>query len=127
MIFLDHDEVKFMQRANIDRFGGSHGIRDEGALESALDAAENRAYYGSADEVACATTYGFHLCQAHAFIDGNKRIAAAALLVFLDLNSVQHAIGRDELGDWILAIASGEMTRDQFESHVRGKVLPKAS
>ncbi|MCB0100033.1 MAG: Fic family protein, partial [Caldilineaceae bacterium] len=60
----------------IDEYGGVHGLRDDGILESALAAAENRAYYENADLASCAATYAFHLCEAHAFLDGNKRIAA---------------------------------------------------
>jgi death-on-curing protein len=62
--------------------GGGAGIRDVALLESALVAVENRHNYEDADLVACAATYAYHLTQAHAFIDGNKRIAAAVANVF---------------------------------------------
>ena len=78
MNFLTKDQVLRLQHDNIERFGGAHGLRDEGAFESALMVAENRFYYEDADVVKCAATYGYHLSQAHAFIDGNKRVAAAA-------------------------------------------------
>jgi len=73
----------------IEEFGGSHGLRDEGALESALVAAENREYYENADLATCAATYAYHLTQTHAFIDGNKRIAAAVSEIFLELNGAR--------------------------------------
>jgi len=66
--------------------GGSIGLRDEGLLESALAAAENRYGYDDADLVTCAATYAYHLTQAHAFVDGNKRIAAAITETFLECN-----------------------------------------
>jgi len=88
MNFLAKEYVLRVQHANIERFGGSHGLRDEGAFESALTAAETRHYYEDCDAVTCAATYGFHLCQAHAFVDGNKRIGAACALLCMGLNGV---------------------------------------
>lgn len=74
MLFLYKSEVIDIQKRLIEEFGGIHGLLDEGALESALASAENRAYYENADIAICAATYAWHLTQAHAFIDGNKRI-----------------------------------------------------
>jgi Fic/DOC family len=51
----------------------AQGLRDEALLESALTAARNRHHYEMADVVSCAATYAYHLTQAHAFLDGNKR------------------------------------------------------
>ncbi len=65
--FLTKEEVLHLQEQGIEEFGGSHGLRDEGALESALLAAENRAYYEDAGLAVCAATYAYHLTQAHAF------------------------------------------------------------
>lgn len=65
------------------------GLRDEGALESALLAAENRAYYEEARLAVCAATYAYHLTQAHAFIDGNKRIGTVVAELFIEFNGAQ--------------------------------------
>ncbi|MBW3623345.1 MAG: Fic family protein, partial [Armatimonadetes bacterium] len=62
-------EVLNIHRRVIDEIGGSHGLRDEALLESALAAAENRSDYEEADLPTCAATYAYHLSQAHAFID----------------------------------------------------------
>ena len=67
--------------------GGTGGIRDAGLLESALAAAENRHHYEAADTVSCAAAYAYHLVQAHAFINGNKRIAAGIIETFLEKNA----------------------------------------
>jgi len=75
-----------MQARAIEEFGGLHGVRDVGALEAALTAAENRVYDEQASLSVCAATYAYHLTQAHAFLDGNKRIAAAVAEIFLELN-----------------------------------------
>jgi len=85
-LFLRKQEVIDIHRGLIEAFGGIHGLRDEGALESALAAAENREHYENANLATCAATYAYHLTNAHAFIDGNKRIAAATAEIFLQLN-----------------------------------------
>lgn len=115
MIFPEKAKVVEYHAMMIERFGGSHGLRDEGALESALAAAENRHHYEDADVVKCAATYAYHLSQAHAFIDGNKRIAAAITELFLDLNQASLAASDDELEEMFLGIAGGQISRDEVE------------
>ena len=68
-LFLRKQEVIDIHRGLIEAFGGIHGLRDEGALESALAAAENREHYENANLATCAATYAYHLTNAHAFID----------------------------------------------------------
>src|SRR5260370_2501724 len=77
MKFPDKLDVLAVHARLIAETGGSTGIRDEGSLESALAAAENRFNYEEADLVKCAAAYAYHLTQAHAFVDGNKRLRAA--------------------------------------------------
>ena len=105
----------------ISETGGTGGIRDEGLLESALAAAENRHRYEAADVVRCAATYAYHLTQAHAFIDGNKRVAAAITETFLETNDVRLIMTDDEIVQLFLKIASGAQSRDQVEQILRGK------
>ena len=99
----------------IEEFGGSHGLRDEGALESALAAAENREYYEGADLAACAATYAYHLSQAHAFFDGNKRIAAAISEIFLEINGASLNATNEQIISLFLDIAAGHLSRGQVE------------
>ena len=124
MNFLSKEEVLELQYENIEQFGGAHGIRDQGAFESALMAARNRFDYENADVVKCAATYGFHLSQAHAFIDGNKRVAAAAALVFLDANGFEITASVEEIIDVFLRLAASEMNRDQLEEFLRERTAP---
>jgi len=84
MIFLDKLDVLTIHSRLIAETGGTQGLRDEALLESALTAAKNRYHYETADVVSCAATYAFHLTQTHAFLDGNKRIAAAVTEAFLE-------------------------------------------
>lgn len=122
MILLRKIEVLEMHRRSLAEFGGSAGIRDEGAFESALVAVENRVVYEQADVPACAATYAYHLTMAHAFVDGNKRVAAAAMLVFLFVNEVEIGTTEDALYDLFIAIASGEMRREAVEEWLRERV-----
>ncbi len=115
MIFPDKSAVLEIQSQLIERFGGIHGLRDEGALESALNAAENRAFYENAPIEILAATYAFHLSQAHAFLDGNKRIAAAVAGVFLELNAAWLKATQDEIIELFLDIAASRFSREDVE------------
>ena len=122
MIFLTVEQALEVHHDQIERFGGARGLRDEGAFRSALNAAENRACYEAADIVTCAATYAFHLCQAHAFIDGNKRIAAAVMLIFLDINGRELVSDDEENIALFLSVASGQTSRDELEAFLRARV-----
>ena len=115
LLFLSKQEVLKIHSRQIELFGGTHGLRDEGALESALQAAENRAYYEQAGLAICAATYAFHLSQAHAFIDGNKRVAAAAAEIFVELNGASLNATNEEVVELFLSIAASEKSRIDVE------------
>jgi len=89
MKFPDKLDVLTVQARLISETVGMRGVRDEGSLESALAAAENRHRYEAADVVGCAAAFAYHLTQAHAFTDGNKRVAAAVTETFLETNGVR--------------------------------------
>ena len=90
--------------------GGQAGLRDEGLLESAL--AAPFAAFGSEELyptlVQKAARLGYGLVRNHAFVDGNKRIAAHAMLTFLALNGVEPRYTQQELSDIFLKLAAGE-------------------
>lgn len=118
-LFPRKQEVLDIHARLIEKFGGTYGLRDEGALESALTAAENREYYEQADLVVCAATYAYHLAPAHAFIDGNKRIAAAVSEVFLELNGARLDATNDQIVTLFLNIADSKLSRDEVEQFFR--------
>ena len=122
MKFPDKLDVLTVHARLISETGGTGGLRDERLLESALAAAENRHHYEAADVVACAATYAYHLTQAHAFVDGNKRVAAAITETFLETNGSQLTMTDDEIVQLFLDIASGLLNRDQVEQLLREKV-----
>jgi death-on-curing protein len=125
MILLRKDEVLAIHARALREFGGSPGIRDEGALESALVATDNRLWYEHADVLACTATYAYHLTMAHAFVDGNKRVGAAVMRTFLFVNDVRIQATEDDLYDLFMAIASSEMDRDGVEFWLRRRALPQ--
>ena len=119
MKFPTLPDVLSIHQLIIAETGGQPGVRDQGLLESALKAAENWHYYEEADVIACAATYAYHLCMAHAFIDGNKRVAAAVSETFLLINGWQLNMDNVELVDVFLKIADGALLRDAIEEAFR--------
>lgn len=113
LLFLRKQEILSIHAQAIKVFGGSPGLRNEGALESALAAVENSAYYENSDLITCAAIYAYHLTQAHAFVDGNKRVAAAAAEIFLEINGAYLNATNDEIVALFLGVASGRLSRDE--------------
>ena len=114
-LFPRKREILDIHAQLIEVFGGAPGLRDEAALESALTAAENREYYQNADLAKCAATYAYHLSQAHAFMDGNKRVAAAVSEIFLELNGARLNADDEQIVTLFLRIAAGKLSRGEVE------------
>ena len=116
MRYLTLGEVVLLHRAILELSGGASGIRDLGALESAL--AQARATFGDADLHsslhAKAAALGFSLALNHPFLDGNKRVAHAAMEAFLMLNGSEIVATIDEQERLMLDLAAGLITREQL-------------
>lgn len=123
IFFPDSDEVLLIHAEIIKATGGSEGLRDAGGLESALKAAENRYNYETEDLAKLAATFAFHLLQAHAFVDGNKRIAAVIAELFLKLNGAKLKLTNDEVVEIYLAIAASEMSREAVEEKFAERLI----
>jgi death-on-curing protein len=104
---------------------GTGGLRDEGLLESALAAAENRHHYEAADVVSCAATYTYSLTQSHAFLDGNKRVAAAITEAFLETNGFELTMTNEEIVVLFFCDRVSWLSREQVEQRFRDKVRSK--
>jgi death on curing protein len=115
MRFPHKHEVLEIHRRLIDRFGGSHGLRDDGLLDSASLAAPQRQHYEGAGLATCAATYAFHLTRNHPFVDGNKRVGAAVAELFIGLNSATLTASNDEVVELFLGIAAGTVSRNEVE------------
>ena len=88
VLFLSVDDVLELHSDQLRLFGGSAGLRDRNALESAV-ATPATTYEGTLlhdDLFHMAAAYAFHLAENQPFLDGNKRTALNAALVFLDIN-----------------------------------------
>jgi death on curing protein len=123
---LTVDIVREIHAEAIARFGGSDGVRDPALLESAV-AAPQAGFGGEspyADLVEVAAAYLFYLCKNHPFIDGNKRTAFGACIVFLRLNGIEPQIDGPGWDELILAVAASEIDRDETTRRLRG-LLPK--
>jgi len=109
MIILSKEQVIMLHEQLIEETGGSSGLKDEGLLESALAAPfqsfEGKDLFPSTYQKAA--RLGFGLASNHAFVDGNKRIGAHVMLVFLALNNIEIEYTQKELIDLFLSIASG--------------------
>jgi death-on-curing protein len=116
IFFPDFDEVLLVHSEIIKETGGSEGLRDAGSLESALNAAANRYNYETEDLAKLAATYAYHLSQAHAFVDGNKRIAAVVSELFLKLNGAKLKATNDEIVELFLDIAASRISREDVEN-----------
>ena len=109
MIMLTKEQVLLLHKAIYDRYGGSFGVRDEGLLDSALEApfqtfGGQDLYPGDMDKI---VRFGYGLIGNHPFHDGNKRIGALVLLTLLELNGYLVNATDKELSDVIYAVASG--------------------
>ena len=109
MIILSKEQVLLLHEQLIEETGGSRGLKDEGLLESAL-AAPFQSFDGKdlfPSVFQKAARLGFGLASNHAFVDGNKRIGAHTMLVFLALNHVEIRYTQAELIDLFLGVANG--------------------
>lgn len=107
---LSYEQVLRLHDALIEEFGGTAGIRDQGLLDSALNMpfATFGGRYLYASLQAKAAQLGFGLVSNHPFVDGNKRIGAHVMLVFLALNGIELDYKQEDLIDIILEVASGQ-------------------
>ena len=111
----------------IDEFGGPHGIRDRGALDSALARAANLLAYGGDPSVAAmAATVAFGICQNHPFVDGNKRAAFDTLGTTLLMNDLWLDVSDRDAIRTILALAAGDIDEAAFARWVEENVIPLA-
>ena len=119
--FLTLDEVVAIHRDQIERYGGSIGVRDWGLLKSAIamPAATFGGQFLHTDIYEMAAAYLFHIVQNHPFIDGNKRVGAVAADVFLTLNGVRLDATEDQYAELVLATARGALSKSAIAEFLR--------
>lgn len=111
--FLSLEDVLALHKMQIERYGGASGIRDQGLLESAVGMPQASfggefVHHGLFDKAAA---YAFHIAENQPFIDGNKRTALAAALVFLDWHEIDVQEPGEELYLAMLQLAERKLDK----------------
>lgn len=110
----------------IREHGGSYGGRDRGLIESALARPQQRWSYGGddVDLADVAAAYAFGLARNHGFVDGNKRVALAAMGVFLRANGFRLAAPEPQTYAVMIDIATGELSEEDLARWLRASCEP---
>lgn len=101
------------------RFGGAPGLRDEGALRSALARPVNKWHYEQAELPEFAAAYAFGLAKNHAFVDGNMRIAFISMMAFLHKNGIPFGPDQAQATAIMIAVAAGEVSQESLARWIR--------
>jgi len=114
--FLTLEQILVIHEDQIDRYGGSHGIRELALLESAVFRPQStfagEELYSTIFDKASALIHS--LVLNHPFVDGNKRTATASMLVFLEINGLTLKVGQKELLKTVLKIESKDMDIEEI-------------
>jgi death-on-curing protein len=122
--WLDIGIVLDFHAEQLALFGGADGVRDLGLLESALARPVNKFAYGETDVAVLAAAYGFGIARNHPFVDGNKRTALAAMIVFLGLNGMDFDAPQEEATAIVLGLAAGEITEEALAGWIARHIRP---
>jgi len=125
-VHLSVDNVLEVHAAVIEAFGGAGGVRDSNLLQSAVAAPQASIGGESAfsDLIEIAAAYLFYLCRNHPFVDGNKRTAMAAAIVFLRLNGIEPSPDNEEWERLVFEIADSKLDRLEATARFRKVVKP---
>jgi death on curing protein len=118
-IWSDVEIVVDLHAEQLALFGGPDGIRDQGMLESALGRPTNKFSCGETDLAALAAAYAFGIARNHPFVDGNKRAAFGAMIVFLGLNDIDLLVPPESATAIILSLAAGEVNEEGLTRWIR--------
>lgn len=124
-LWISYEQAIAIHSRQLRRFGGAPGLRDEGMLRSALDRPINKWRYEQAPIDELAAAYAFGLARNHAFVDGNKRIAFMAMMVFLHKNGVAFSPDPAEATTIILSLAAGEVSEQSLLRWIRDNLDSK--
>lgn len=123
-LYLSVEQILRLHQTGIEMFGGSAGLRDRGALESAV-ARPTMTFGGEdlyPDEASKAAALLHSLVMNHAFVDGNKRVGIAAAELFLRLNQYRLAADDSELEELTVTVARGEIDAEAFAIWFRQRI-----
>ncbi|OYW45205.1 MAG: death-on-curing protein [Sphingomonadales bacterium 32-68-7] len=106
----------------LSEHGGGAGLRDAGALESALARPQNQLHYGEPDLAGLAAAYAFGIARNHPFVDGNKRTAWVVARLFLRLNGAIVTFDKAEATVMMQQLAAGGLTEDEVAGWFRERL-----
>jgi death-on-curing protein len=106
----------------LSEHGGRQGVRDPGALDSALARPRNLAAYGEADAAALAAAYAFGIVKNHAFVDGNKRTGWVVTRLFLADNGHRLRFDRADAVRMVESLAAGPVAEDTVAAWLRERL-----
>ena len=116
MIKLTQEQILMLHSEIISATGGTYGVRDLGLLSSALNAPfqqfDNTDLFPTIQQKAARLGYG--LIKNHAFVDGNKRIGAHVMFIFLEINGISLEYTQKELYTMVLDVASGILDTEEI-------------
>jgi death-on-curing protein len=119
-IWLEKQAIIALHDRSLALHGGPPGIRDEGLLDSALQRPLNRFAYENETRLSVlAATYAVGVASNHPFIDGNKRAAYQAMILFLALNEAPLTADRVDATVTMLSVAAGDMDIDTLADWIR--------
>src|SRR3954464_3285964 len=118
-LWISYEQAIAIHARQLRRFGGAPGLRDEGMLRSALERPINKWSCEQATMPELAAAYAFGLAKNHAFVDGNKRIAFMAMMIFLRRNGIAFAPDPAQATAMILALAAGEVSEASLTRWIR--------
>lgn len=122
--FLSLEDLLEIHGDQITRYGGTLGVRDLGLLQSAIaqPCATFAGQFLHEDIFEMAAAYLFHIARNHAFVDGNKRVGAAAAIVFLEINNVRISAIENEYAELVLGAACGRADKKAIAAFFREHV-----
>ena len=123
--WLDLDIILDVQAEQLALFGGADGVRDQGLLESAMARPVNKHGYGETSLAALAAAYAFGITRNHPFVDGNKRTAFAAIIVFLGLNGIDFLVAPAEATAVMLDLAAGAIDEETLARWISDNLLKR--
>ena len=123
-VWLDKLLILAVHDEQLAEHGGLSGVRDSGLLESAMARPEHLAAYGKPDIAELAASYGYGIARNHPFIDGNKRTAFVAVLLFLAFNAYSFQATDSDKVIVMLKVAAGEITEAEFATWIRNNSKP---
>ncbi|MEJ6949987.1 type II toxin-antitoxin system death-on-curing family toxin [Natronospora cellulosivora (SeqCode)] len=126
IIFVPKELILYFYDQLIQTYGGTYGIRDEKLLDSALEQAK-ATYEGNYLHdtlMKMAAAYGYHLCNNHPFVDGNKRIALVAMDVFLQRNGFEIVASEKETYKIMIQLSSGTLSKNELTTWLEYNTSP---